>query len=256
MEPAGTLSFTCNVCGTSNSLLASSIQRETGACGRCGANLRFRSVAAVLTQRLFGNTAVLAKLVPNRQITGVGMSDAGCYASLLQAKFNYTNTFYHCAPRLDISQPDVGRMGRNDFVISSDVFEHVGPPLQQAFDNLYGLLKPGGAAVFSVPFSLEEETREHYPNLHKFSVSQDPDGGWVLNNETATGELEQFRNLVFHGGPGSTLEMREFSLPALKRHFDAAGFVDFRVHRESVFEYGIFWPVPWGITISALRTNG
>lgn len=256
MEPAGTLSFICNVCGTGNSLLAASIQRETGACRSCGANVRFRSVAAVLTQRLFGSTAVLAKLVRNRHISGIGMSDAACYASQLESKFNYTNTYYHCAPHLDISQPDVARMGRNDFVISSDVFEHVAPPLQQTFDNLHGLLKPGGAAVFSVPFSLEAETMEHYPNLHKFAVSQDPEGGWVLNNETATGELEQFRNLIFHGGPGSTLEMRLFSLSALKRHFDAAGFVDFRVHREAVFEHGIFWLDPWSITISALRAHG
>ncbi len=255
MEPAGSLIFICNVCGKGNSLIASSFQRETGACGSCGANVRFRSIAAVLTQRLFGSTKVLAHLAPNLGISGVGMSDAPCYAAHLQGKVNYTNTFYHCEPHLDISQPEVALLGQNDFVISSDVFEHVAPPIQQAFDNLYRLLKPGGAAVFSVPFSLEDETREHYPNLYRFAISEDLAGEWVLNNETATGELEQFRNLVFHGGPGSTLEMRLFSLAALKRHFEAAGFVDFRVHSEALFEYGIFWLEPWSITISALRTR-
>ena len=249
----GALFFQCNICGASNRVIASTIHREGGACASCGANLRFRSMAAILTQRLFGRIVVLEELEPNRNIRGVGMSDAFCYASRLESKFDYTNTFFHCDPHLDIVQPETNWIGCNDFVISSDVFEHVAPPVQGAFDNLHALLKPGGVVVFSVPFSLENETLEHFPKLHKFSIREESSGVWLLDNVTTEGEAEQFRDLVFHGGPGTTLEMRLFSLAALERHFEAAGFVDFRVHNEAAFEHGIFWLEPWSISISARR---
>jgi SAM-dependent methyltransferase len=255
LDPApGALFFRCNICGVHNGLLASTIHREDGACCGCGGNVRFRSIAAVLTQRLLGKIVILDELESNDSIHGVGMSDAECYSSRLQSKFKYTNTFFHCEPLLDITQPDERWIGRNDFVISSDVFEHVAPPVQRAFDNLHALLRPGGTTVFSVPFSLENETQEHFPNLHKFTVREESSDVWVLDNVTTEGKSEQFRNLVFHGGPGTTIEMRLFSLPALKRHFEAAGFVDFRVHNEASFENGIFWLEPWSITISAVRS--
>ena len=57
-EP-GTLAFRCNVCGAPNALPASTIDREAGACRACGANVRFRSLVAVLTGRLFGAPAAL-----------------------------------------------------------------------------------------------------------------------------------------------------------------------------------------------------
>ena len=250
---AGSLFFRCNICGAQNCSIASTIHREAGLCCDCGSNVRFRSIAAVLTKRLFGRIVVLDELGPNRNLRGVGMSDAFCYSSRLQSKFDYINTFFHCDPHLDITQPEYSWIGRNDFVISSDVFEHVAPPVQRAFDNLYAILKPGAAAIFSVPFTLESETQEHFPNLHEFSIHEESSGAWVLDNVTADGTSEKFRDLVFHGGPGTTLEMRVFSLAALERHFAAAGFVDFRVHSEASFEHGIFWLEPWSITISAIR---
>ena len=229
------------------------IDRERGACRVCGANVRFRSLIAVLTERLLGAASALPDLAPRPDITGLGMSDAQCYASRLRSAFSYENTFFHCEPLLDITDPAGRWLGRNDFVISSDVFEHVAPPVQRAFDNLHALLKPGGVAVFSVPFAVEGDTREHYPTLHRFSLREEHPGSWVLENETVDGKVERFRDLVFHGGPGSTLEMRLFSLPALRRHFEQAGFVDFQVHGEPMFQYGVFWLHPWSVTISARR---
>jgi SAM-dependent methyltransferase len=181
------------------------------------------------------------------------MSDAGCYADVLERKCTYTNTFYHCEPLLDIMQPKERWLGDNDFVITSDVFEHVPPPIQRAFDNLLALLKPGGVTIFSVPYTLQSDTLEHYPNLRDFSIRQDEKGEWVLDNVTQQGVKEEFRDLIFHGGPGSTLELRVFGLPALKAHFEASGFTDVRIHSEPYFEYGIFWLHPWSLVISALR---
>lgn len=251
--PAGTLTWICNICGASNCSPASEMTRETGFCCDCRATVRFRSLIAILTERLFSRVEILAKMEPHPLVTGLGMSDDDRYAGILSKKFNYINTFYHSEPLLDITTPAPKWFGCSDFVLCSDVFEHVPPPIQPAFDNLWKILKPGGVIVFSVPFMLESETREHYPNLYDFKTFQDSNGDWILENITRLGINETFRNLVFHGGKGSTLEMRLFSLAALQRHFASAGFSDFRVHNEPHFHYGIFWLEALHLIISARR---
>lgn len=252
-EPPGGLAYSCNVCGTRNACLASEIRRESGGCCSCGATLRYRSLAAALTLRLFRSVILLCDLPVRRDIVGAGMSDAPCYASKLESRFSYTNTYYHCEPFLDISQARPDWEERFDFIVSSDVFEHVVPPIQTAFDNLFRLLKPGGCIVFSVPYSLEPETHEHFPRLHDYSIREEHPGTWLLTNITADGQTEIFRDLVFHGGSGLTLEMRLFSLAALRRHFEAAGFIDLHPHDEEDLVHGIYWAEPWGITLSALK---
>jgi SAM-dependent methyltransferase len=249
----GQLTFCCNICGTNNCLFARDISRESGACRACGCIMRFRSLVAALTQRLFGQIEVLDNIQPRNDIRGIGMSDHSFYGDRLEKKFNYTNTFFHTAPLLDITSPSDHWMGVNDFVISSDVFEHVAPPVQRAFDNLHRLLKPGGAAIFSVPFLLQEETLEHFPNLFDYKVHEGQPGKWTLRNMTRDGKIEEFDDLVFHGGAGSTLEMRVFSLNGLVRNFIAAGFTDFRVHSHPAYEHGILWADQLSITVSAIR---
>jgi SAM-dependent methyltransferase len=248
----GALSFRCNICGADNCAMAQEIDRESGGCHICGSNVRFRSLAAVLTQRLCGKIKVLASMDSRFDLRGTGMSDHECYAGRLAEKFNYTNTYFHRKPLLDVTKPSEQWIDSSDFIISSDVFEHVAPPVQTAFDNLYSMLKPGGLVVFSVPFSLENESREHFPHLFDYTVREIA-GKWVLRNVRQDGTIEEFDNLVFHGGPGTTLEMRLFSLSALTKHFELAGFSEFQVHSEPEFEYGIFWPNPWSVTISAIR---
>jgi SAM-dependent methyltransferase len=250
---AGQLHWICNICGTTNQCLAGTIDRETGPCCHCNSVMRFRSLAAVLTQHLFGKPEILAALPVNRAITGIGMSDAHLYAEHLQAKLNYTNTFYHCEPLLDITNPTPQRFEQNDFIITSDVFEHVPPPVQRGFDNMYKLLKPGGVVIFSVPYVTEGGTREHYPNLFTHSITQDAQGEWWLHNTTREGQQESYNNLVFHGGPGSTLEMRLFTVSALREHFSEAGFVELQIHDQPCFEHGIYWQGPYSITMSARR---
>lgn len=249
----GELTWACNICGALNHTLITSMERESGTCRQCSSVMRFRAMMAILTERFCGKVQVLTELARNPHITGLGMSDSDTYAALLAQKFSYTNTYYHCEPLLDIVKPAPQWLGVNDFVISSDVFEHVPPPIQSAFDNMYALLKPGGIAIFSVPFSLEADTFEHYPDLHDFTIRQDENGEWVLDNVSKAGVKQSFRNLVFHGGPGSTLELRLFSQAALQRHFAAAGFTDLRVHNEPHFEHGIFWLAPWSLMLSAVK---
>lgn len=45
-----------------------------------------------------------------------------------------------------------------------------------------------------------------------------------------SGKHEDFRDLVFHGGPGSTLEMRVFSRESVIDNLGKASFVDIRFH--------------------------
>ena len=57
--------------------------------------------------------------------------------------------------------------------------------------------------------------------------------------------------IVFHGGPGSTLEMRVFSRAALEREFRDAGFARVRVANEPYLPFGIHWPEPWSVPMVA-----
>ena len=84
----------------------------------------------------------------------------------MAAKFDYTNTFYHQAPRLDINHPAPNDFGRYDFIISSEVMEHVPQPVEKAFENLYRMLKPDGLLVLTVPYTIDGRTIEHFPQLH------------------------------------------------------------------------------------------
>jgi hypothetical protein len=47
--------------------------------------------------------------------------------------------------------------------------------------------------------------------------------------------------LIFHGGVGSTLEMRAFSEMPLIKEFLRAGFSNIRIFNETSLEYGIYW---------------
>jgi SAM-dependent methyltransferase len=196
--------------------------------------------------------APLPTLAPRRDLAGVGLSDADCYAVPLARVFNYRNTYFHAEPRLDITAIDAALRGRHDFVIASDVFEHVAPPVSRAFDNALALLKPGGALVLTVPFELGPDTVEHYPELHDWSLAP-ANGGWRVVNRTIDGREQRFDGPVFHGGPGTTLEMRLFSREALLRAFERAGFASVRIADEPCLRFGIHWPEPWSVPMVARK---
>jgi len=203
---------------------------------------------------LFGRTIALPEMERRPDTKGLGLTDCEDYASRLAEKFTYVNTFYHQEPRLDISDPEISfdLLDSQDFIISSDVFEHVTNPVDISFRNAWRILRHGGVLVLTVPYGLQAETIEHFPDLYDFHLVQRNDT-YVLKNTTRTGEVQEFDNLIFHGGPGATVEMRVFGESDLIERLSKAGFKDITVYREPDFEHGIWWPEPWSLPISARK---
>lgn len=212
--------------------------------------MRFRSIARLATQELLGRDSVLVDAPARRDLRGLGLSDAAACAVPLARAFDYENTWFHAEPRLDITAIADDRRGRYDFVTASDVFEHVAPPVSRAFAGARALLKPDGVLIFTVPFTLDPDTIEHYPDLHDWRL-EERHRRWRVLNTTRDGLLQTYDNPVFHGGPGTTLEMRLFSLAALERQFAAAGFARTRIAAEPCPAFGIVWREPWSVPIVA-----
>lgn len=248
----GTLAFRCNICGSSCCSPMSSLSRETASCNTCGSTVRMRGIVHSLSMALFGESLSIDDFPLRKDIVGIGMSDWEPYAERLTEKLSYKNTFYHKDPLLDICSITSADEERNlDFVISTDVFEHVAPPVSRAFENTYKILKPGGHFIFSVPYSLESKTKEHYPELFDWKVEKRDE--WVLINKTRSGEVHEHTGLVFHGGEGETLEMRVFCESALLEELSKAGFEEIKIMKEPCFEHGIYWPSLWSLPILARK---
>lgn len=249
------LTFRCNICGSQCEAQRSELSREAPSCATCGSTVRMRSLIYMLTKELFGRPMAIDDIDPPRpDIEGIGMSCWDGYALRLPHRVKFTNTYYHQAPFLDITDIKPEQHGTLDFIISSDVFEHVQAPVQRAFDNARRMLKPGGVLVFSVPWFpahwWKRHSIEHFPELHDFKIAEEG-GKWILHNVTAAGVEQRFDDLIFHGGPGSTLEMRVFSRWALIRHLKRAGFVDITFHDKDVPEFGLHWPHAWSTPLTA-----
>lgn len=250
------IEFRCNICGkTSQAPLSVVNDREAPSCSHCHSSLRMRSVVRALSLALFGKSLVIPDFPKDKNILGLGMSDWDGYALPLSSKLGYINTFYDRDPRLDIMNLSGSNWRDNtyDFVISSDVFEHIPPPVAIAFENIFRLLKPGGAFIFTVPFTKTGITQEYFPELHDYRIVTTEDGKRILVNYTCDGREQIFDNLVFHGGSGFTLEMRLFSEPCLMNDLQQAGFEQISIHTENQPEIGIIWPISWAVPITARK---
>lgn len=252
-EP-GMLAFQCNICGSGCEVLANALEREHSSCLSCGSTGRERAIIRALSTELFGESIALPNFPHRPDIAGLGMTDSARYAARLEQKLYYRNTYYHQEPRLDVSANEVetALLDSCDFVISSEVFEHVLPPVQRAFDNVFRILRAGGVFILTVPYGTQPHTIEHFPTLHRFEVIE-TNGSYRLQNTTPDGRIEEFRDLKFHQGAGATLEMRVFAEADLLQHLMTSGFTEIKVHRTPDFRHAVWWPQPWSLPISARK---
>ena len=246
------MSFICNITGNRFDLCDNEKERELGS--RFGFNCRFRAICYVFSKLFYGECKIMTNLEKNKNIKGIGMSDSG-WANIMKDKFNYTNTYYHMSPYLDIyNNEHVKTYTDLDFIISSDVFEHIDPfpSVQIAFDNLFSMLKCDGSLIFSVPFTYGEH-KEHFPNLYNYNIEKNDNNEYVLYNTTIDNKIETFNNLCFHGGPGNVLEMRVFSKKSIILFLEKSGFIDIIFYdiTEDMNKYGIFWS-KYGLNDSSL----
>lgn len=247
----GTLSFRCNICDALSSTRISTLDREGASCQNCLSSVRLRAIIQILSLELFGRSLTISEFPERRDLAGLGISDWEVYAERLEGKFNYQNTYYHREPKLDLRQRDPSLEGKFDFLIATDVFEHIAAPISIAFENARRLLKPDGLFVFSAPYGKEgTETQEHFTGLNDYEVIE-LDGKQVLRNVTIDGAEQIYDQLIFHGGIGSTLEMRLFSETSLLREFKQAGFSRIKIYKEADFDHGIYWQVDWSLPLSA-----
>jgi hypothetical protein len=244
------LKFYCNICGSVCHDTLEKLGRETISCVRCGSTVRWRSIIHILSIELFGKSITLPEFPESKQISGIGMSDWTGYANPLEKKLGYLNTFYHQEPKLDITSIDPSFENIYNFIISSDVFEHIKPPISVAFKNLFNLLKKEGFVIFTVPYGLGEKTQEYFPDLFRYSIEKKEKNRFILKNTTKDGKQELFENLKFHGGEGSTLEMRLFSKNSLITEFSEAGFNKIKFYDEPYLPYGIYFKEAWSLPMS------
>lgn len=246
------VAFTCNICGAGNREPEPRFDREVGSCAGCRSTVRTRAVVQMISRELFGLDIPLTQFPVVKGVRGIGISDSPDYAERLAEKFSYRNTFYHKEPAFDIVNVPESEWGSYDFLISSEVFEHIAPPVEIAFRNAFRLLKPHGLFFFTVPYTLEEATTEHFPDLHDYGIAR-LNGGHVLVNRTRDGRLEVFDNLVFHGGGGETLEIRRFTENDLRRHFRDAGFRELEIYGRAYPRFGILRTENWSLPMTARK---
>jgi len=154
---------------------------------------------------------------------GLGLSDVPPLVPALASRFSFTNTYYHQFPRLDIARPPDDLLGQIEFIVCSDVLEHVPPPLDAALAGLFACLEPGGFAVITVPVG-GEATDEYYPGLTDVEVATSP-AGEVVRWTDAAGIRHTDTAPEMHGGAGLTLAFRSFSARDVRSRLLAAGFV-------------------------------
>jgi SAM-dependent methyltransferase len=211
-----------------------------------------RGLIALLSEELFGAQLPLSDFPELKGLRVFGMSDPPNLAAQLEKKFDYTNTFYHQPPTIDIVHPDEREWGRYDFIISSEVMEHVPPPVENAFANLHRLLKPSGLLLLTVPYGINMQPKEHFPELHEHTLAS-LGGKTVLVNRRRDGSIETFEDLCFHGGDGSTLELRVFTEDKLKAILTGAGFNEVHIASQNVPEFGVEHNESWSLPIVARK---
>ncbi len=187
----------CNVCGWRDRFLREDRAREGFVCRNCGVTSRNRAVALVLGRVLDEDQTVFRWKY--RTTTPMLESSArGALAMYFRKKFDYYGTEFDPREIAAGTHPrdfaDFQKLhyadGTFDFVVASDVFEHIRRDAD-AMREVQRVLKPGGYLILTVPYDHE---RAH--TIQRVDTSG-PTDVHVLPPQ-------------YHGGGGHTLAYREY----------------------------------------------
>ncbi len=199
----------CNICGYDGSFIRKENERESMICKNCSSSSRLRAVMYILGTCLGISRLPVVAWAKDKEIRILESSGRGPYPMMLKEKFDYYNTEYDPASEL-MKRPFTAYAdfqslaydeGVFDYVIASDVFEHVREDAK-GFSEIFRVLKKGGAFILTVPYNHEWEQ-----TLTRVKVEGDKDIE-LLPPE-------------YHGGGGQTLAYRTYGrdLPDRLRSF-------------------------------------
>jgi SAM-dependent methyltransferase len=153
----------CSICGASGTFEKQNWRaRESFHCISCGGSLREREQAkTILVNVLRSKHNNLKDLVSSGdidQLTVYEPGEIGAMRKYTQKLTNYIQTSLQEISDMNVKVEDLQALkfqpNTIDLMISSDIMEHVDNP-QQAFKEIFRVLKPGGCHCFTVPLHRE-----------------------------------------------------------------------------------------------------
>lgn len=157
----------CTICGNLAAWIVSEkpTLRENYSCSKCSGSLRYRNQAAAIVNYFgLGIHSTLRDLIRDERF-----SQSSVYEIALRGPFinyfskwkDYTRSFYWKDTPLgqikqDVRCEDITKLtfkdSSFDLIVSSDVMEHVFN-FEDAFAEIFRVLKPGGYHIFTIPLN-------------------------------------------------------------------------------------------------------
>lgn len=149
--------WSCILCGSAHRGPALPAERDGIPCSGCGSAWLHRALGLVILKGLGLPIVPLSSLAPDLSRRGLGISDAFPLAAILGGRFDYTNSWYHRFPKVDLTSVPAELRAEFEFVVCSEVLEHVPPPVQTAMRGIAELLRPGLRRALSACRGLRNE---------------------------------------------------------------------------------------------------
>lgn len=189
--------------------------RESMFCAFCGCSYRLRTLAQALAMRFSPDdpSVSLVSAIASGKAKGKKVAEINSCGVLHEILKTLPSLAYseYASTNPGVRSEDLQKLTYKtnsfDVVLTSDTLEHV-PDVDAALREIYRVLKPGGAHIFTVPLRLDvAETRQR-----------------VRFNEK-TGEMRQLLAPSYHGsGEPDYLVQNEFGFDFIAR-VEQAGFV-------------------------------
>ena len=204
----------CNICNQPSRFREPHYESpELPSCSGCGSNVRFRWLVWRLSRELFGRSLRLSAFPHDKSIKGIGLTDPDCIARVLRERLSYQNTYLTTEPRLDI-RSDPSPSGAVDFLIASEVFEHIEPPVSRAFSNAASFLKRPGVFLLTVPWVWNGYPEHAIPELYDWKLDREG-GRWLVLNRKPNGDVERFYDMVWDDSAGPSIGRTREHFPDL-----------------------------------------